>query len=131
MFSHIRTSKENKETVTKLTNKLSLGTENIIARIALTYSLSKGTRMELSDMKDSGGKSYSKAVLFGEYSDYYLGIMAVHYNVHASNTDLPKLIKMHIDDGLRLLNEEFNSGTIDGFDFLVEKIKQQVNRPLN
>ena len=125
MFSHIRTSKDNKEVVTKLTNKLNLGTENIIARIALTYSLSRGEKMDLTEMKDSGGKSYSKAVLFGDYVEYYIGLTAVHYNVHTSNTDLPKLMKMHIDDGLELLNKEKDN--IDGFDFLVNKISEKID----
>ena len=39
MFSHIKTSKENKEVVTLLTNKLNLGAENVIARIALDLFL--------------------------------------------------------------------------------------------
>jgi DNA sulfur modification protein DndE len=124
MFSHIRTSKNNKEVVTKLTNKLNLGTENIIARIALTFSLSRGEKMDLTDMKDSGGKSYSKAVLFGDYTDYYIGLTAVHYNLHTSNSDLPKLMKMHIDHGLQILYSEVSqSPQVDGFDFLVEKIE--------
>lgn len=121
MFSHIRTSKDNKEVVTKLTNKLNLGTENIIARIALTYSLSRGVKLGLDKMKDSGGKSYSKAVLFGDYAEYYIGLTAVHYNVHTSNSDLPKLMKMHIDHGLELLKQEKDD--FDGFDFLVNKIQ--------
>ena len=41
MFSHIKTSKENKEVVTQLTNKLSLGAENVIARIAIAHSLAQ------------------------------------------------------------------------------------------
>ncbi|MBZ9631395.1 DndE family protein [Salegentibacter sp. LM13S] len=127
MFSHIRTSKENKEVVTRLTNKLNLGTENIIARIALTYSLSLGEQMDLTKMKDSGGKSYSKAVLFGEYIDYYIGLTAVHYNVHASHSDLPKFIKMHIDVGLNLLINELEASGVDGFDFLAGKIEQGVS----
>lgn len=119
MFSHIRTSKDNKEVVTKLTNKLNLGTENIIARIALTYSLSRGEKLDLAQMKDSGGKSYSKAVLFGDYISYYIGLTAIHYNVHTSNSDLPKLMKIHIDDGLESLNNKFKAGNDDGFDFIV------------
>ena len=124
MFTHIRTSKENREVVAKLTRKLNLGTENIISRIALTYSLSQDRRFAIGDIKDSGGKEYSKAVLFGNYLDYYLGLVALHYEVHISDKDLPKYIKMHIDDGLELLNEEINRrSNIDGFDFLVEKIE--------
>ena len=124
MFTHIRTSKENKEIVSQLSRKLNLGTENIIARIALTFSLSKDRKLDIKDLQNSTGKEYSKAVLFGNYIDYYIGLVAVHYDLHISDKDLPKYIKMHIDDGLELLNEEFNIRTnIDGFDFLIEKIE--------
>ena len=124
MFSHIKTSKENKEIVTQLTRTLGLGAENVIARIALTYSLSKDKKLELNNISNSSGKEYSKSVLFGEYYDYYLGLICVHYNLYKTDKDLPKYIKMHIDDGLQLLNEEINlRSNIDGFDFLVEKIE--------
>lgn len=127
MFSHIRTSKDNKGVVTKLTNKLNLGTENIIARIALTYSLSKRKKLDLAEMKDSGGKSYSKAVLFGDYAEYYIGLTSVHYGVHTSNTDLPKLIKMHVDDGLTLINQEITASNLDSFEFISEKLKLAID----
>ena len=124
MFTHIRTSKENRDVVAQLTRKLNLGTENYIARIALSHSLSQDKKLKLKDIQNSSGKEYSKAVLFGSYLDYYLGIVALHYGIHISDKDLPKYIKMHIDDGLQLLNEEINErSNIDGFDFLVEKIE--------
>jgi len=123
MFTQIRTSKENKEIVTQLTRTLGLGAENIIARIALTYSLSKDHKLDLKDISNSGGKEYSKSVLFGEYYDYYMGLICIHYNLYKTDKDISKYIKMHIDDGLELLNEEINQrSNIDGFDFLVEKI---------
>ncbi len=125
MFTHIRTSKENKEVVSQLTRKLNLGTENIVARIALTYSLSNERKFKIEDLQNSSGKEYSKAVLFGNYVDYYLGLVAVHYNIHITDKDLPKYIKMHIDDGLELLNKEIDyRSNMDGFDFLVEKIEK-------
>lgn len=125
MFTHIRTSKENKEIVSVLTRKLNLGTENIIARIALAQSLSKDHKLDLKDIQNSSGKEYSKAVLFGDYIDYYLGLIAIHYEIHISDKDIGKYVKMHIDDGLHLLNEEVNSNSnLDGFDFLVEKIER-------
>jgi len=128
MFTQISTSKENKEIVTLLTRTLALGTENIIARIALTYSLSKGHKLELGNISNSSGKGYSKSVLFGEYYDYYLGLVCVHYNLYKTDKDLPKYIKMHIDDGLQLLHEEISQrSNIDGFDFLVEKINSGLN----
>lgn len=123
MFSHIKTSKENKEVVTQLTNKLNLGAENVIARIALTYSLSQERNLKLTNIKDSGGKEYSKNVLFGDYMDYYLGMVTLHYNLHISDKDIAKYVKMHIDDGLQLLYEEVTSkSSLDGFDFLTDKV---------
>ena len=127
MFSHIKTSKENKEVVTKLTNRLNLGPENVISRIALTYSLSLNRKLNISDIQNSSGKEYSSKVLFGDHMEYYTGIVANSYNFHISDKDLGKYVKMHIDDGLNLLNQELNQrGNIDGFDFLVEKIESGI-----
>ena len=128
MFSHIKTSKENKEVVTLLTNKLNLGAENVIARIALTYSLSLGEKLNIKDIKNSSGKEYSSKVLFGEYIDYYVGMTALHYNLHISDKDLSKYIKMHIDEGLALFNEELNSNSnLDAFEFLREKTETSLS----
>lgn len=124
MFSHIKTSKENKEVVTQLTNKLNLGAENVISRIALTHSLAQKEKLDLTNLKDSGGKEYSSKVLFGDYIDYYAGMVALHYDVHISDKDLVKYIKINIDEGLQLLNEEMNQrSNIDGYDFLIEKVE--------
>jgi DNA sulfur modification protein DndE len=128
MFTQINTSKENKEIVSLLTRKLNLGTENIVARIAYTYSLSQDKKLDLNKIKDAGGKNYSKSVLFGDYYDMYIGLVCVHYGLYKTDKDIPKYIKMHIDDGLALLNEEVNNrNNIDGFDFLVEKISYNLN----
>jgi DNA sulfur modification protein DndE len=127
MFTHIRTSKENKEVVSQLSRKLNLGTENYISRIALTYSLSKDRVLDIKNIQNSTGKEYSNKVLFGDYIDYYVGMVALHYGIHVSDKDLGKYVKMHIDDGLSLLNEEIASNSnIDGFDFLVEKIEERL-----
>lgn len=127
MFTQIKTSKENKEVVALLTRKLGLGTENIIARIAFTYSLSQDKKLDLNDIKDAGGKEYSKSVLFGEYYDIYLGLLCVHYGLYKTDKDIGRYIKMHVDDGLQLLNEEVsNLANMDGFDFLSEKISNSL-----
>lgn len=127
MFTQIKTSKENKEVVSLLTRKLGLGTENVIARIAYSYSLSKDKKLDLNDIKDAGGKEYSKSVLFGDYYDIYLGLLCVHYGLYKTDKDIGRYIKMHVDDGLQLLNEEVNErSNIDGFDFLSEKIQNSL-----
>lgn len=123
MFTQIKTSKDNKEVVAILTRKLNLGTENNIARIAIMYSLSTDIKLDIKDLADSGGKEYSKSVLFGDYYDYYIGLISIHYNLYKSDKEIPKFIKLHLDHGLSLLSEEVNQrSNIDGFDFLVEKI---------
>ena len=127
MFSHIKTSKENKEVVTLLTNKLNLGAENVIARIAFSYSISNDEKLDLKDLKNSGGKEYSKAVLFGNNYEIYLGLILKKYNIHSSNKDFSKYVKIHIDNGLELLNNEINSvSNIDGYEFLMNKIQSKL-----
>jgi DNA sulfur modification protein DndE len=124
MFTQIKTSKENKEVVSLLTRKLGLGTENIIARIAYSYSLSKGGKLDLNNIENSMGKEYSKSVLFGDYADIYVAMVCSHYNLYKTDKDIAKYIKMHVDEGLQLLNKEVDErSNIDGFDFLSEKIK--------
>jgi len=109
MFTHIKTSKANKEIVTKLTQKNNLGAENVIARIALAHSLKSEKKLSLKNLKDSGGKEYSRKVLFGNYEKYYLALVAQNYNLHISHQDLGKYVKLHLDDGLEILVEQINS----------------------
>ena len=124
MFSNIKTSKANKEIVSNLTNKLNLGTENIIARIALAYSLNEDRYMNLAEIHDSGGKEYSAKVLFGDYTDYYVALICIHYNLYKADKDIVKYIKMHVDDGLEIIDKELKENTnLVGFDFLISKIE--------
>lgn len=123
MFTHIKTSKANKDIVSYLSRKLNLGTENIIARIAYTYSLSKDRQLDLSGIKDSQGKEYSKLVLFGNNLPFYISLICVHYNLYKTDKDIPKYIKMHIDDGLSLINQEIiDNPNLDGFEYIIDKI---------
>lgn len=128
-YTHIRTSRENREIVTKLTNKLSLGAENMVSRVALTYSLSRNLILDLKDLQDSQGKEYARNVLLGSKADFYEAMVAQHYNIHRSDPDLGKYIKMHVDDGLEKLNEEFERGAyLDQFDFILELIEDGFNQ---
>jgi DNA sulfur modification protein DndE len=125
MFSQIKTSKANKTVVTELTHKLNLGAENIIARVAFAYSLAKSNKLNISDLKDSQGKEYSKNVLFGSLDVYYIALVCIKYNIYKSDKDIPKYIKLHVDSGLELIaNEIAQNPNLSGFDFLIEKIEQ-------
>lgn len=119
MFTSIKTSKVNKDIVTDLSRKFNLGAENIIARIAFAYSLSKDRLLSLSDIADSQGKEYSKHVLFGDNLPYYIGLICVKYGLYKTDKDIPKYVKLHIDDGLQLMNQELHENpNLNGYDYL-------------
>ena len=65
----------------------------------------------------------SKSVLFGTNYPFYLGLICVHYNLYKTDKDIPKYIKMHIDDGLELMNKELlDNPNLNGIDYLIDKI---------
>jgi DNA sulfur modification protein DndE len=50
-------------------------------------------------------------------------MVCTHYNLYKTDKDIAKYIKMHVDEGLQLVNKEVDERSkIDGFDFLSEKI---------
>ena len=99
MFTQIKTSSRNKEVVVDLTRKFNLGAENIIARIAIAYSLQCGAKFSPLDVKDSGGKEYNKNVLFGPYYKIYIAMICTHYQIQDTDKDIPRYLKLHLDDG--------------------------------
>jgi DNA sulfur modification protein DndE len=105
MYKTIKTTKENKEIVTSLTNKLGLGAENVIARIAIAHSIAQNQQLIYQMAGDSQGKEYTRNVLFGENASYYEAMICQLYNVYKTDKDLPKMIKAHLDDGLEKLSE--------------------------
>nr|WP_298332451.1 DndE family protein [uncultured Christiangramia sp.] len=127
MFKSVRTSEENKEIVSQLTRKMNLRSENLIARMALSYSLSKDGRLDIQSLRDSGGKEYSSQVLFGQYVDWYLGLMANQYQIRKNDKDLPKYFKLHIDSGLEYFKNYFLGTSINGIEFLNEFMLEGLN----
>ena len=129
MFTQISTSKANKEVVSQLSRRLNLGAENVIARIALSYSLSQDRKLNLKDIANSSGKGYSKSVLFGNQYDLFIGLVCSHYGLYKTDQDLPKYIKMHIDDGLTLIDAELKERpNVDSFEFLAEKVGEGMKK---
>lgn len=124
MIRAIKTSEKNKRVVRELTDKLRLGSENLIARIAFSYSVAQGNRLDLQHMQDSKGKEYSERVLFGDYSELYVAIVCQHYGIYKSDDDVPRYIKMHIDDGLSLISGMTKENpNLPLFDFVVDQIE--------
>lgn len=124
MFTHIKTSTKNRDSVTFLTRKFGLGAENIIARIAIMYSLQCNARFSPLEVKDAGGKEYSKSVLFGTLYPLYAAIMCKHYEIRMSDKDLPRYFKLHLDDGLeRIMADVKDNPNLVGYDYLFDKIQ--------
>lgn len=125
MSINIKTSAENKDRVADLTRALpgSGNPENIIARIALVYSLCKknARKFELSDDSsretDSKGKEYKDDTFFGRegYREFYLAIVRMHYGSDLPEEKLQSLIKLHVDDGIEALHKIYKEGGRDNF----------------
>lgn len=124
MLNSITTSEANKAIIASLTNKLSLGTENVIARLAFAFSLAQGKRLELKNIKDAKGKTYSAKVLFGNQIEIYIAMLCEFYDIQGNDKDIPKYVKMHIYHGLKEMEPYANS---DGIDFLMRCIEDGLN----
>jgi len=123
MIKSIKTSEKNREVVRELTTKLGLGPENLIARIAFAYSIAQSNKLDPRNIQDSKGKEYSAKVLFGDYSEVYIAIVCQYYGIYKTDFDIPRYIKMHIDDGLSLISEMTKENpNLPLFDFVVEQI---------
>ena len=61
--------------------------------------------------------------MFGDYFDIYIGLLCTHYGLYKTDKDIPKYVKMHIDDGLELIDKEVTeSSKVDGFEYVTNKI---------
>lgn len=124
-IAQIKTSAKNKELVTQLTRKFALGAENVIARIAIAYSLKSGIKLQPTETKDAGGKEYSKSVLFGNLFPLYVAMMCAHYGIKDTDKDLPRYFKMHLDDGIeRIAADVKDNPNLVGFDYLFDRIHE-------
>ena len=111
MQINIRTSADNQEIVRSLTSKLPTGTkENVIARIALGYSLQNGKKFTSNDFNlyDSKGKEYKDHILFdAKHRDFYIAGICQYYGIYKTDENIPKYVKLHIDHGLELMDNLF------------------------
>ena len=126
MQINIRTSSVNKKIVRELTRKLPLNTkENVIARIALGYSLQQGKKFTSDEFakNDSKGKEYKDHVLFdAKHRDFYIALICQNYHIYKTHEDIPKYVKLHIDHGLKKMNELFEADNYTFFDFLIDHL---------
>jgi len=123
MFRSIKTSETNRAVVRELTKRLGVGAENLIARIAFAYSISQDRKLDLKDIANSGGKEYSSEVLFGNYLPFYIAVVCQRYGLYHTDYNIPRYVKMHIDDGLNLISEVAKENPkLPLIDFIIEQI---------
>lgn len=132
MQINIKTSEVNQNVVRTLTKKLASGTkENVIARIALGYSIKSGKKFMPYDFSsyDSKGKEYKDHVLFDDqYRDFYIALICQHYGIYKTDEDIVKYVKLHIDHGLELMDKIFSDNSnYTFFDFLTEDIEKGIS----
>lgn len=131
MQINIKTSAANQAIVSNLTQKLPGGAkENIIARVALGYSLSTGKRFKQNEFGtyDSQGKEYKEHILFDSYKDFYVALICQAYGINKNNELIPKYVKLHIDHGLEAINYLFeNRSQYNFFDFLIENLGKGID----
>lgn len=128
---NIKTSEQNKDVVRRLTAKLPTGTsENVIARIALAYSLECGKKFSSSEFSyyDSKGKEYKDHILFDpKYRDLYISLICQHYGIYKTDDNIPKYVKLHIDHGLELMDKLFsNNNNYTIIDFLIDNLEKGI-----
>jgi DNA sulfur modification protein DndE len=121
----IKTSENNRQIISTITGQLGLGAENVIARLAFAYSIGAESKLDVNKMQDAKGKEYSSKVLFGDNLPYYIAILSNKYNIHKSNKDISKYVKLHVDDGLGKIYSMTNKR---GMDFLFDSILEGLNK---
>src|SRR5688572_5276906 len=108
----VKTSEANKEVVQKLSSKFGIKMEeNVVARLAIAYSLSKKRQLRLDEARDSKGKEYKESTLFGDKGKFYIALICQNYSLYKSHSDIPRYIKLHLDDGLEQMNNFFENNS--------------------
>lgn len=132
MLINIFTSKANQEVVASLTRMMPGNPrENVIARIALTFSLASGRRFKEEDWgkPDSLGKEYKDQILFDpECHDFYIALICQAYSLNRQSEAIAKYIKLHIDHGLKEINQIFEENPEMSFlDFFMNYVGKGVD----
>lgn len=125
MQINVKTSELNKSVVTELTQKFQLGAENIIARIAIAYSIAKNYELKIENIQDAKGKEYKEDILLGNFKDYYIALISQKYGINKNDINISKYMKLHLDHGLDQIQKFFKDNpNHTGLDFLLESIER-------
>jgi DNA sulfur modification protein DndE len=128
MQINVSTSEETETILNKLQNRFNITSKNILMRIALAHSINRGRKLNNETPKDTKGNPYKEITIVGNFRNYYVALICQHYNLYKTDTDIPKFFKLHIDDGLILLDKLFAESSNYSFsDYLLEHIERGID----
>jgi DNA sulfur modification protein DndE len=128
MQINISTSEETEAILGKLQSRFGVASKNILMRIAFTYSLTRGRKLHENKPEDTKGNPYKELQIVGQYRSYYVALICQFYDIYKTDSDIPKYFKLHIDDGLKLLDKMFSeSSNYNLSDFLLEHIERGID----
>lgn len=126
-MARIKTSAANKERVRSLTRRFALGSENIIARVAIGYSLGSGVHLSLNHLQDSEGKEYSYEVLLGTFASAYMVMICAHYGISLHDKNISRYLKLHLDHGLECIAYDLEKNpNLVGLDYLLAHTEKRL-----
>lgn len=130
MQINVSTSEEAEAVLLTLSQRFGLSSKNQLIRIAFAYSLSRSTKFTLEDYSQSNtkGNQYKEFTVVGNYRTYYIALVCQHYGIYKTDVDIPKYFKLHVDEGLLLMEKLFaESSNYNLSDFLLEYIERGID----
>jgi DNA sulfur modification protein DndE len=129
---HFSVSEASEKRLDTFKQKFNVPSYNIVARIALSYSLSKNRKFSPDNLKDSKGREFKDPIILGNDTleskrNVYIALVCQYYSLSKTDSNLSKYIKFHIDDGLELIEKFFESNPNHSpFDFLIEVVDRGI-----
>ncbi len=134
----LKRSKEQDKIIFELTNAFNFKYDGVISRIAFMHSLKKGDRFDVNEESKllSDGKEFRDVTaIFGasqsgkNYYPLYKSLLDQAYQKITTDEDFAKLYKIHLDHGLKSINESINSLDIvrgEHIDYLAKQVESSL-----
>jgi len=114
------TSRNNEIIIDRISRLYNFKSSSIVPRIAIMYSFQTNKLFDSvnDEPEDSQGKEIREVTLFGEFNNFsnkviFKTLFNQHYNRKLSDSEFNRLIKLHLDFGLKKLGENIlNSNNI-------------------
>jgi len=96
---------------------------NFWARVALCYSLSLPNTPDDAGL-DSGGQEFPRDVFFGKDEPILLALIRQRHRGHIDDeSELPRLVKLHVERGVRFLAAEYERMNRRGDEFVLSVLR--------